>query len=98
MGLPKYYDDFEGFAKLGVSSVTLHLDYSSLRKTSEFLNLHDANEDGQQFEKAKEIGRVLTKYSTADLQLISCSLWYNGGLLTKKERERAEMLRNKLLQ
>ncbi len=34
MGLPNYYQDFEGFARLGVSSLTLHIDYSFLLENS----------------------------------------------------------------
>jgi len=44
-GFPKLYTDFEGFAKLGVSSSTLHEDYSILQEDTSQLPELPENEE-----------------------------------------------------
>ena len=86
-GFPKLYTDFEGFAKLGVSSSTLHEDYSILQEdTSQLPELPD----NEEMEMIKIAGKVLSKYPRGILELISCFLHYGGNMLLKEEVERAK--------
>jgi len=85
-GFPELYTDFKGFAKLGVSSLTLHEDYSILQENAFQLPELPKNEE---MERIKIAGKVLSKYPREILELISCSLYYKGNMLLEEEVEKA---------
>ncbi len=92
--LPKYYRDFEGFGKSGVSSFLLQLDYTILKNNSRKASSVDI--ENHNLEKAQNAGKYLSYYSPEDLRIVSCLLWHNGNTLTDAEKVKANMLKNEM--
>lgn len=94
LGFPKYYLDFEGYGKSGVSSFMLQLDYTILKNNS-----HKASRveiENRNLEKVQDVGKYLSRYSPEDLRIVSCLLWYNGNMLTSAEKVKANTLKNEM--
>jgi hypothetical protein len=91
--LPKLYTDFEDFGRLGVASFRLNWDYSNLRMNFKEEDLPTL--PGKECSKFIKVGRVLSNYSSEDLQLLSRYFLYNGRALSPFEKRTAEkMMRN----
>jgi hypothetical protein len=93
--LPKYYEDFEGFGKLGVSSLTLHEDISFLKWRAHNLNIQKTSSN---LDNVRRVGGIFSNFPAESLQLMACYLWYNGrnGILREDEKQKAAELVAKL--
>jgi hypothetical protein len=96
LGLPKNYDDFIGFGKLGVSSYQLHIDYSIIKYNS--IELSSSGEVWNSVpEQFREVGEGLSRLSGEELRLVTCLLWYNGMILNEEEKEQARAIKERML-
>jgi len=93
--LPRNYDDFIGFGKLGVSSYRLHTDYSIIKNNSMELSTEEVL--NSVLEKFRKVGGSLSKFSGEELRLVSCLFWYNGTILNEKEKEQASAIKERML-
>jgi len=93
--LPQTYKDFKSFGRLGVSSFKLNWDYSNLR-----INFKDdtsLKRFAKKTSNLEKIGGVLSKYSSKDLQLVSCLFWNNGNSLSAPEKRKAIKIKKDLM-